>query len=203
VAYAIAQKLGADDLNDMTPTGDVTVGDDIFLTAGGVITFASDTNLYRAAADSLKTDDKFTAFQFAEITGAVTASDTQATNGTLTATSYTSSIGAGTACGFTFICPRSGKVKIHYSCEINNTGGYTFFTPRVRTGSTIGSGSDVFAASDDSAGFHNTNIRLGAAVLVISGMTPGTTYNCQLVHRVTAGTGTVGKKHLGLVPIVM
>lgn len=43
--------------NDLSVTDDLTVGDDITLAAGSVATWATDTNLYRSAADTLKTDD--------------------------------------------------------------------------------------------------------------------------------------------------
>ena len=40
-------------------TGDLTVGDDIFLSSGSVLIWANDTNLYRAAANVLATEDVF------------------------------------------------------------------------------------------------------------------------------------------------
>lgn len=57
MAFAIGQKLLASQLNDFNPSGDVNPGDDIALGSGGVITYAADTNLYRASANVLKTDD--------------------------------------------------------------------------------------------------------------------------------------------------
>lgn len=44
---------------DHNITGDMTLADDMTLAAGSVLTWATDTNLYRSAADTLKTDDSF------------------------------------------------------------------------------------------------------------------------------------------------
>jgi hypothetical protein len=65
--YSAGAKLTAAHLNDPDPTGDLTLGDDFFMAAGGVIIWASDTNLYRSASDTLKTDDKLIAGSVSQV----------------------------------------------------------------------------------------------------------------------------------------
>lgn len=60
MGYAVGQKLLASQLNDPTPTGDIDLGDDLLMATGGQIVWSSDTNLYRGAANQLKTDDDLT-----------------------------------------------------------------------------------------------------------------------------------------------
>lgn len=71
MAFSIGQKLLASQVNDFNPSGDVNPGDDIALGTGGVITWNADTNLYREAADILRTDDAFRATKGIYLTGAV------------------------------------------------------------------------------------------------------------------------------------
>lgn len=137
-----------------------------------------------------------TAAQLNDAMGVI-QSDTQITNGTTTSTSYTATLTGGIACGIAFVAPASGKVEIKNESEINNTGGYSLCTIRVRTGAVIGSGADVVAVTDDNALFHNTNIRL-SVFNTITGLTPGASYNVQQLFKVTAGTGTFGKKQLSV-----
>src|ERR1044071_5530487 len=118
--------------------------------------------------------DPATATQITDELG-TSLGDTQNTDGTTTSTTYTSTLTGGTACGFSFVAPPSGKVRIYNNCELNNSGGFSLCTIRVRTGGTVGSGSDVVAASDNNTLFHNTNIRLGISVLV-TGLAAGSTY---------------------------
>ena len=134
------------------------------------------------------------------LTALASQGDIQVTNGTTGSTTYTSTLTGGVACGTAFVAPASGVVNIHYTSEVNNTGGYTFATIRVRTGGVVGSGSDFLAVSDNDAVFHNTNIRVGATRR-LAGLAAGSTYNVQLLHKVTAGTGTVGKKEVGVTPL--
>lgn len=54
------QRLKANDVtanDDLTVGDDTTLADDVALAAGSVLTWATDTNLYRSAANTLKTDD--------------------------------------------------------------------------------------------------------------------------------------------------
>jgi hypothetical protein len=113
---------------------------------------------------------------------------------TFTNTTYGVGTTGGTyvECGVVFVAPTTGRVVIHTSAQIvNSTTAATRVAPVVRTGGTIGSGTVVQAGIDGNAVVvQGTNsIRLGTSVL-ISGLTPGDTYNVRLEHRVTTGTGT-------------
>jgi hypothetical protein len=65
----------------------------------------------------------------------------------------------------------------------------------VRTGGTVGSGSVVTASADSSSVRSSTTAlsRSGVSQL-ITGLTPGSTYNVRLDHRVGAGTGTISSR---------
>lgn len=133
----------------------------------------------------------------------VTEDDVQAAVGTTTSTSYTATLTGGTACSSTFVAPTSGKVVIHYDALMQNSGAnFSYSAPQVRTGSSIGSGTVVFGADDAYALTHNgTNaLRYGGSAPV-TGLTAGATYNIQLLHRVTAGTGTYSRKSIIVEPV--
>lgn len=129
------------------------------------------------------------------------ASDTQITAGTSTSGSFTATLTGGTAAGVVFTTPTSGLVVILYNTLMQNSGAnFTYFSPQIRTGSTIGSGTIVAAASDDTAlTHHGTNaLRYGGSQIMV--LTALTVYNVQLLHRVTAGTGTWSRKHVIVLP---
>lgn len=125
-------------------------------------------------------------------------SSTQNTSGTTTSTTYTATLTGGTACGIAFVAPSSGKVTILNACALVNSGAsHTLCTVQVRTGSSIGSGSDVLAAADNNAVYINGTAEMRAGVAVpISGLTPGASYNVQQLFRVSGGTGTFVNKSL-------
>lgn len=137
-----------------------------------------------------------------DLESAVCVEDVENASGTTTSTSYTATLSGGgaAACGIAFVAPASGTVLIHNNCTIsNNTAAVaTHCTVRVRTGNSIGSGSDVLAASDTNAVQHpgTSPFRAGATKL-LTGLTPGADYNVQQVFRVaSASTGTFADKNL-------
>lgn len=124
------------------------------------------------------------------------SSDTQDTSGTTTSTSYTATLTGGTACGFAFIAPPSGKVNIHHAAYFFNSGaGFTFVTIRVRTGGTVGSGSDVLAVADNRC-IATSGVSSQGRSYQLAGLTDGNTYNVQQLYKVDSGTGTILFKHL-------
>lgn len=133
------------------------------------------------------------------------ATDTQDASGTSTATSYSTVLTGGTACGVTFVAPTSGKVNIHNTGQaVNSTAansariGHT-----LRTGGSIGSGTVVQAADDARAlTVVGTDPMAATRITPITGLTPGATYNVQQAFRVSAGTGTYSNKSLSVVPVV-
>lgn len=135
---------------------------------------------------------------FGALEGLTTVGDAQATNGTTTSVTYTSTLTGGTACGIAFTAPPSGKVLVHNNSRMFNSGAnHNLCSIHVRTGSTIGSGTDVLAASDANAVayFGSNDDRRGATTLV-SGLTPGAAYNVIQSFKVTAGTGNFSNKSL-------
>lgn len=142
--------------------------------------------------------EKATASRITEEIG-VALSDTQITSGTTTSTSYTATLTGGTACGVAFVAPPSGKVFIMNTCQTVPSGGLALVTIRVRTGSSIGSGSDVIAALDDNIMYCGSEIRATATMLV-TGLTSGSSYNVQQLFKVAAGTGTFSRKALVVKP---
>lgn len=136
-------------------------------------------------------------------TGA-TVSSTQNTSGSTTSTTYTATLTGGTACGTAFVAPPSGKVIVHNSGFIDNSStGRSYMTFRIRTGGTVGSGTDVVAAVDDNAVtcLGTDDLTAGRAIHV-TGLTPGTTYNCQQLFKASAGTtASFSWKHLIVAPV--
>lgn len=134
------------------------------------------------------------------------ASDTQDTQGTTTSTTYTATLTGGTACGCTFVAPLSGVVIIVNSLGFvdNSTTPRSLCTIRVRTGGSIGSGSDVVAALDANAcAAVNVDDASQTRVKRVPGLTPGNTYNVQQLFKVSsASTATFASKHLAVFPAI-
>ncbi len=131
-------------------------------------------------------------------------SDTQDTSGTTTSTTYTATLTGGVACGVVFVAPTSGRVTVLNSSRIiNNGANATYCGFSLRTGGTIGSGTVVMAEGDNRAIGHeqatNTLDRMTVSQLV-TGLTPGATYNVQQLFRAVAGTGSFANKHLSVIP---
>lgn len=178
------------------------------LTATGTVQ-ASDLT----ATDDLSVTDDATIGGDLSITGGLkstanaTTVSTQNTNGTTTSTSYTATLSGGTACGLAFTAPLSGAVLIHNTSETFNSGsGLSYCTIQVKTGASIGSGTDVVAASDNESVASQSSSGVGqvraTATRLVTGLTPGSSYNVQQLFRVTSSTGTFGKKTLIVQPLV-
>lgn len=142
--------------------------------------------------------EKATAARINEEIG-VALSDTQLTSGTTTSTAFTATLTGGTACGVAFTAPPSGKVFVMNTMQVGPSGGLALSTVRVRTGSSIGSGTDVVAASDDNTVLCGSDMR-GTSTTLVTGLTAGSSYNVQQLFRVTAGTGTFQRKTLVVKP---
>lgn len=114
---------------------------------------------------------------------------------TTTSTSYVS---IGTTCGTAFVAPASGNVEIKWFTELKNSGAgnVTICTIAVRTGSTVGSGTTVYASSDNNPLCRGdvTGTVTPSAFHPLTGLTPGANYNVQLEFRVSTGTGTAGRR---------
>lgn len=100
--------------------------------------------------------------------------------------------------GFTFIAPSSGAVKAGYSARMRQTdvdGQRMLILPEVREGAVVGSGTVVNVFTEDAAleiGGPVLNLQLNAAQFqVVTGLSPGATYNVRLLHKVGAAGGSV------------
>lgn len=137
-----------------------------------------------------------------EIGLSTNAGDIQNTVGTTTSTTFTATLTGGTAVGVAFVAPASGAVIFHYNSLMTNSGAnFSYSSPQVRTGGTVGSGTIVLAVIDDYALTHQgTNQDRYGGTKRLTGLSPGVTYNVQMLHRASAGTGTFSRKELIVTP---
>jgi hypothetical protein len=117
-------------------------------------------------------------------------------------------------CGTTFIAPESGNVLVLWSARFqsNTNNVRAAVSVSVATGSSIGSGSVVSAASDDSA-IETTQSSAATATPAetriqtsmfrrVTGLTAGDTYNVVVQKKVlTAGNGTVFQRDVVVIPL--
>lgn len=115
-----------------------------------------------------------------------------------TANTYGITTSAGTyfSVGVVFTAPASGAVDLDWRGQVLNTvaTSQTFISPVVRTGGTIGAGTTVLAADDGRAMICGTTSANPGQTFVgafcsLTGLTPGSTYNARLEHRVNLNTG--------------
>lgn len=128
-------------------------------------------------------------------------------SGTTTSTSYTTTRASATSpVGKAFVAPPSGKVLIHWACGLQAPGTVDFVLCafQIRTGTTLGSGTSVAAASDNRA-LQSTNTtaekQAGRSGLV-TGLTAGNDYNVTLMYRVSGGTGTISRIEVTVHPCI-
>jgi hypothetical protein len=124
------------------------------------------------------------------------------TSRTTTSATYTTTLSPATICGVAFVAPPSGKVKILWDVECSNsTASFTLTSPQIATGGTVGSGTSVLAA-DDARTINRaaTSSERQGASTTCTGLTPGTTYNVALYHRVGGGTGTYLRREVIVSP---
>lgn len=128
--------------------------------------------------------------------------DKQNSTGSTTSTSYTATLTGGVACGKAFIAPPSGIVTIHYATAGFNSGANDNKSAiQVRAGASVGSGTVFYTVTDDDMILFTgaATYRIGAFT-VVSGLTAGDPYNAQMLHKVSAGTGSFLFKNLVVVP---
>ncbi|MGH9248617.1 MAG: hypothetical protein ACRD0W_03745 [Acidimicrobiales bacterium] len=140
----------------------------------------------------------------------VTVADSEPGSFTFTNTTYGIGTTGGTYvdCGVAFVAPTTGRVLLHYSCNIaNSSTASTLMAPVVREGGTVGSGTTFLVALDDNAVTILPTAGVAAALiyggrpLLVTGLTPGSTYNVRLEHRVSAGSpGTLARRAVTVSP---
>lgn len=130
--------------------------------------------------------------------------DEQTTVGTTTSASYVETLTSGTPCSGVFTAPKSGKVLVVNTANLDNSGVQTTLMSFViRSGSTIGSGTVFRAASDDDA-LRNvgTDDTQGTHAIEVTGLTPGAIYNIRQAYRGSGGTNaTYSRKRLAVIPL--
>lgn len=112
----------------------------------------------------------------------------------------------GTPVGTTFIAPTSGVVLLlwHARFESNTAGANALVSVSLRTGGTLGSGTVVSGANDESALEVTGTARLQAGMhRRVPGLTPGDTYNVRVEHKMlTAGNGDQFTRSVDVVPLL-
>lgn len=167
---------------------------------------ALDTNLYRSAAATLKTDSALTVAGNATFNGTIAAtaaamvavqSATDTNPGTTTSTTATDTLTGTSTVTQTFTAPPSGKIEVTISAEVVNSGAnYTTLSFRI-------SGSAGTVAHDDNNALYakGTDAFRGSATSLVTGLTPGQTGTVTLSHLVTGGTGTFNRRRILIRPV--
>lgn len=124
--------------------------------------------------------------------------------GTITSTSFTGDrTGTANEAGIAFVAPSSGKVKVHISCGLFNSGAGSFNVAsyEVRSGAVIGSGTVVVAA-DVGRGlqmYGTSETRFGSEFLV-EGLSAGASYNARMMYLTQSGTMSVDRPGIIVTP---
>lgn len=136
-----------------------------------------------------------------------TNTSTEGSGATTASTSFTDALTGGTpasnfGCSFTALA--SGVALVFNSANLkNSTTNFSSCSFELRTGSIIGSGSVVLAASDVFAlGCRGTDEQQMTRVKTLTGLTPGTVYHVRQMYRVnTASTFTALRREITVVPL--
>lgn len=134
----------------------------------------------------------------------VSAQQSASFDATITTFGTSASSGSYTDCGVVFVAPSSGRVTISVQARFQSSTATSgcLVSPETRAGGTIGAGTVVEAASDINGASHygDTFARSGTTHL-LSGLTPGNTYNTRLLHRASANTATFALRELIVEPV--
>ncbi len=144
----------------------------------------------------------------ADTPAAVQAADSTDELG-FTSTTYT----AGTVTvGVSFTAPTSGTVLVWWGArvEANTASRSVLVSVEVREGATVGAGTVVSAASDDSAIESPQDAAAGAATRLqvsrhrlVTGLTAGMPYTVRTMHKISAsGNGDVFARDVAVLPSV-
>lgn len=188
-------------------------------------TSGTDTSIFRTAVGELTTPGALVVGGGLTISGGMVVGGGIDWNGATTVYAFTATAGTTASLtyvlpttasvGLVFVAPPSGKVKINWSSEITHSvaNGWSQMSPNVRTGNVIGSGTVFLAAND----FYSTRCRSATAAAgggtggdktmtnfyLLTGLTPGSSYNVQLYARVnTVGTGNFELQTLMVEPML-
>lgn len=128
----------------------------------------------------------------------------QTDSGTVAGATYTGTrTGSSNVAGYSFTAPNSGNIMVFWGAGISVTSQFALMAFEIRTGSTIGSGTLVQAASDNiqcqgtaTAETTSSNSKL------VTGLSAGSVYNIRAMYRTQAGgvTGTYNRPHIAHIP---
>ena len=114
-------------------------------------------------------------------------------------TSYTTA--GAPVVGVTLTAPQSGQLRVDWAGLLDNTltTATSFLSPQFNTGSSIGSGATVVAAADtiSISNFGQSAIQV-SSFYVYTGLTPGSSYNAFMMHRVDGGAGAFNNRKIAL-----
>lgn len=122
------------------------------------------------------------------VPAAATASDAGSVN--TTSATYTTLAGDP---GVAFTAPASGRVLVSIGSAFDNGAADTYgvMSFQIRTGTTVGAGTIIFAVTDDtSVGVLGTNDVTAGRTSLVTGLIAGNPYNVQCLYKRLAGTGT-------------
>lgn len=120
----------------------------------------------------------------------------------VTATSYAA---LSPTIGTAVVAPASGRIRIDYSAVLRAGTSATnvcLAAPQVRPGATVGSGTPFYTASDNDAVQQTGTVDIrSSGFIIVPGLTPGNSYNVELLSRVNAATGNVNRRKLIVTPL--
>lgn len=133
------------------------------------------------------------------------------TDGSTTSTTYTATLSAGAAAGVAFTAPLSGQVLILFGTASYQSSATADnkSAPQVRTGTTVGSGTIFYTATDSDmllqrlTGAATGEAARGQSFTVVTGLTANSSYNVQLLHKVSGGTGNFLFKFITVIPLTI
>lgn len=120
----------------------------------------------------------------------------------------TSPNNGATVNGFSFTAPESGAIMVISGGDIDGGSDIALLGWRVRTGSSVGSGT-IVDGSEPGDGYHDgaarliaDGIRLEACTMAfVTGLTAGDTYNICNYYYISGGSGTLRLRQVEILPI--
>lgn len=168
------------------------------------------SNVLTGSASSQLTDirSRLTAVEATAGTGAPVVQSAPGNSGTHNTTTYVYARtgGAGNEAQTVFVAPPSGKVKITWASGITiaSAGGFALVSFRVRTGASVGAGTDIIVASD-AVTCQNTGLTSENSYsnfYLLESLTAGASYNIQLAYRTSGALGTFNRPKVLIEPML-
>lgn len=106
----------------------------------------------------------------------------------------------GPIVGATVVVPLSGQVRVDWGANTDNTAvGTQFVAPQLNSGAVVGAGAVLVPVADAISVLNATGDSITTdGFHYYAGLTPGTSVNAFLFHRVTANTGAYARRKLSI-----